>query len=44
MIYINKIARSNFLDFQALAILNSILPDNLLIYDQSNAEALWAHL
>ena len=44
MIYINKVAKSNFLNFQTLAILNSILPDNLLMYDQPNSEALWAYL
>ena len=36
----DKIARRNFLNSQALAVLNSILPDNLLMYDQPNAEAL----
>ena len=29
---INKIAKRNFLGFQALAVLNSTLLDNLLIY------------
>ena len=41
---INKIAKRNFLGFQALAVLNSVLPDNLLIYNQSNVKALWAYL
>jgi len=30
---INKIAKRKFLGFQALAVLNSTLPDNLLMYD-----------
>ena len=40
----DEITRRNFLDFQALAILNSILSNNLLIHGQSNIEALWAYL
>jgi len=44
MMCVNKVARRNFLDSQALAILNSILLDNLLIYGWSNAKALWAYL
>ena len=40
----DKIARRNFLGSQVLAVLNSTLPNNLLIYGQPNAEALWAHL
>ena len=38
------VARKNFLGFQALTILNFILPDNLLMYGQLNAEALWTYL
>jgi len=41
---VDKIAKEKFLNSQALAVLNSTLPDNLLIYSQPNAEALWAHL
>ena len=40
----NEIARRNFLGLGVLNILNFILPDNLLIYGQPNAEALWAYL
>ena len=40
---INKIARKNFLGFQALAVLNSTFLDNLLMYGQPDTEALWAH-
>ena len=36
----NEIARRSFLDSQALAILNSTLPNNLLMYNQPNTEAL----
>jgi len=39
----NEITRRNFLSFQALAVLNSTLPDNLSMHNQSNAKALWAH-
>jgi len=39
-----KIARRNFLRSQALAVLNFILLDNLLMHGQPNAETLWAHL
>jgi len=35
---INEIARRNFLGFQALTVLNSTLPDNLLIHGHFNAE------
>jgi len=41
---VDEIAKRNFLGSQILTILNSILPDNLLIYGQPNAEALWAYL
>jgi len=37
---VDEITRRNFLSSQALAILNSILLDNLLIYSQPNAKAL----
>jgi len=37
---IDEMARRNFLSFQALIILSFILSDNLLMYGQSNAEAL----
>ena len=40
----DKIARRNFLGFQVLVILNTILLDNLLIYGKLNAKTLWAHL
>jgi len=40
---IDEITRRNFLDSQALTVLNFTLLDNLLIHGQSNAEALWAH-
>jgi len=30
---INEIARRNFLDFQVLTVLNSTLPNDLLMYD-----------
>ena len=36
---VNKIAGRNFLGFFALAVFNSTLPDNLLMYGQPNAEA-----
>jgi len=36
----NEIARKNFLGSQALAVYNSILPDNLLMHGQPNTEAL----
>ncbi len=36
-ININEVIRKNF---QILAVLNSILPDNLLIHDQPNTRAL----
>jgi len=35
---VDEIIRKNFLSFQALAVLNFILPDNLLIYSQFNAK------
>jgi len=41
---VDKVARRNFLSFQALTILNSILPDNLLMHGQLNTEALWTYL
>ena len=41
---IDKVLRRNFLGSQALAVLNFTLPDNLLIYSQSNTEVLWTHL
>jgi len=41
---INKIDRRNFLSFQTLAIFNSILLDNLSIYNQFNVKALWTYL
>jgi len=37
---VDKIARRNFLSSQALAVFDSTLPDNLLMYGQPNAEAL----
>jgi len=37
---INEVARRNFLSFQALAILNSTLLNNLLMQGQPNAESL----
>ena len=37
---VDKIARRNFLSSQALTVLDSTLPDNLLMYGQPNAEAL----
>ena len=37
---VDKIIRRNFLGFQALAVLNFILLDNLLIYGQPNAKTL----
>ena len=37
---VNEIARRNFLGFQALAVLNFILSNNLLIQSQPNAKAL----
>jgi len=40
----DEIAKEKFLSSQALAVLNSTLPDNLLIHSQPNAEAFWAHL
>ena len=44
IIDIDEITRKNFLDSQALAVLNSILPDNLLIHGQPNAKIFWAYL
>jgi len=41
---IDEVIKRNFLDFQALAVLNSTLPDNLLMYGQPNTEASWAYL
>ena len=41
---IDEIARKNFLGSQALVVFNFILPDNLLMHGQPNAEAHWAHL
>jgi len=41
---VDEIAKEKFLSSQALTVLNSTLPDNLLIYRQPNAETLWAHL
>ena len=41
---VDEIARRNFLGPQALAVPNSTLPDNLLMYGQFNTEILWAHL
>ena len=35
----NKIVKRSFLGFQALTVLNSTLPDNLLMYDQPNVKA-----
>ena len=40
---VNDIARRSFLDSQTLAVLNSTLPDNLLMYNQPNTKALQAH-
>jgi len=40
----DEIAKRNFLDSQALTVLDSTLPDNLLMHGQLNAKALWAHL
>jgi len=37
---VDKIAKRNFLSSQALAVFDSTLPDNLLMYGQPNAEAL----
>jgi len=37
---VNGVIKKNFLDFQALAVLNSTLPNNLLIHSWPNAEAL----
>ena len=37
---VNDIARRSFLDSQTLAVLNSTLPDNLLMYNQPNTKAL----
>jgi len=37
---VDEIARRNFLDSQALAVLNSTLPYHLLIYGQPNTMAL----
>jgi len=37
---VDEIAKRNFLSFQALAVLNSTLPDNLLIYNQHDTETL----
>ena len=34
----------NDLDIQVLAVLNSILLDNFLMYGQPNVKTLWAHL
>ena len=41
---VNETARRNFLGFQVMAVLNSTLLDNLLMYSQPNAETLWTHL
>jgi len=41
---IDRIVRRNFLGFQILTILNSILPDNLLMHGQPNIEAFGAYL
>jgi len=41
---VDEVARRNFLGFQALIILNSILPNNLLMHGQLNAGALWTYL
>ena len=41
---VNEIIRRNFLGFQVLVFLNSILLDNLLIYGQPNIKVIWAHL
>jgi len=41
---IDEVARRNFLGFQALAILNSILLDNLLMHGQPNTKTFWAYL
>jgi len=41
---VDKIAKRNFLGSQALTFLNFILPDNVLMHGQPNAETLWAHL
>ena len=40
----DEVARGNFLDFQALIILNSILSSNLLMHGQLNGGALWTYL
>ena len=40
----DKIARRNFLDSQALTVLDFTLLNNLLMYNQPNTKALWAHL
>jgi len=37
---IDKVTRRNFLSFQAVAILNSTLLDNLSMYNQPNTQAL----
>ena len=41
---VDEITKRNSLGFQTLAVLNSTLPDNLLMYGQPNAEASWAYL
>jgi len=38
------VTKRNSLGFQTLAVLNSTLPDNLLMYGQPNTEASWAYL
>ena len=41
---VDEVIKRNSLGFQTLAVLNSTLPDNLLMYGQPNTEASQAYL